>query len=146
MDFWIEITWLEVRSKKCRINEVKVGTPAYLSLSDRNKSFYQSSLIILALNSNRRPSYFTSAFICFLLLGWRLSGSPTGVFSPSKEWMKKKKKLSPFEPSTTTWCNHRKRSNSHSRSPSLLPSSLSAFCRRLFQNADSNLRSFLHTS
>lgn len=42
------------------------------------------------------------------------------VFCLSKEWMKKKK-LSPFEPSCTTWCNHRKRFNSHRRSLSALP-------------------------
>lgn len=46
----------------------------------------------------------------------------------SPDWMEKKQS-SPFEACRATWCNHRKRSNSRSRSRSCLPPSPYASCK-----------------
>lgn len=46
----------------------------------------------------------------------------------SPDWMEKKQP-SPFEACRATWCNHRKRSNSHSCSRSCLPPSPYASCK-----------------
>lgn len=129
MVFWIEVTLTEVRSKKCRIDKICNSAVSVIIRQTKKLSFIILSQIIWALNKTSLILYLNPHFVPLVL-----SGRLTGVFCPSRGWMtKKKKQLSPFEPSTTTWCNHRKRSNSHSRCLSPLPPKVPAFCRCFFK-------------